>query len=110
VDEAVERLDLDCLDDDDPFEIDQQRAHLAKHSGLDDRVVYDIWENEPLFYPAVQPADWLMVADVGGRVLVVPIAKPDSGQPEKCRPIGCYEAGRRLADQYRADRLDVRRP
>lgn len=45
-----------------------------------------------------------MVAEVGGRVLVVPIARPESGDPTTCRPIGCYEATRGLAQRYREDR------
>jgi hypothetical protein len=61
----VERrlFDLDLLDDEDPFEIDEQLAHLFKH-----------------------------------------LAAPDSGEPSRCRPIGCYGAARQLADQYGEDR------
>jgi hypothetical protein len=101
---VAELFDLDLLDDTDPFEIDDQAAHLFKHVplGIDD--IYEVWESDPLFYPAVPPAHWLMVAEVEGRVLVVPLAPPDSGDPSKCRPIGCYEAAVHLADQYRRDR------
>ena len=55
-----ELLDIDLLDGDDPFEIDNQAAHLIKHApfGIDD--VYDVWESDPLFYPAIPPAHWLM--------------------------------------------------
>jgi hypothetical protein len=97
-------LDVDLLEDDDPFEIDDQAAHLFKHPylGLDD--VRDVWENDPLFYPARPPAHWLMVAEVGGDVLVVPIAPSRSGDPRRCRPIGCYVASRHLAVRYREDR------
>jgi hypothetical protein len=97
-------MDLDQLDDVDPFEIDDQAAHLFKHAplGIDD--LYDVWAADPLFYPAIPPAHWLMVAEVAGRVLVVPLVPPDSGEPTQCRPIGCYEAARHLADQYRRDR------
>jgi hypothetical protein len=99
-----ELFDIDLLDDDDPFEIDRQAAHLFKHApfGVDD--VYDVWNSSPLFYPAVPPAHWLMVAEVSGQVLVVPLAPPDSGDPSKCRPIGCYLASKYLADQFRSDR------
>jgi hypothetical protein len=55
-------------------------------------------------YPAKPPADWLMLAETAGSVMVVPLAKPDSGNPKKCRPIGCYQAAKLLADQYRKDR------
>ena len=48
------------------------------HLGLDD--VMDAWSNDPLFYPA------------------------RSGDPSKCRPIGCYEASSGLAATYRRDR------
>ncbi len=30
----VQLLDIDVLDDEDPFEIDDQAAHLFKHAGL----------------------------------------------------------------------------
>jgi hypothetical protein len=71
-----DRFDLDLLDDVDPFEIDDQAAHLFKHEdlGIDD--IYEVWESAPLFYPAVPPAHWLMVAEIAGRVLVVPLAPP----------------------------------
>jgi hypothetical protein len=97
-------LDVDLLDDENPFEVDVQAAHLFKHPhlGLDD--VLDVWENDPLFYPARPPAHWLMVAEIAGEVLVVPIAPSRSGDPRSCRPIGCYVASQHLADRYREDR------
>ena len=103
-DRVDELLDLDLLDDQNPFEIDAQAAHLFKHPhlGLDD--VYDVWVNDPLFYPAKPPAHYLMVAEVAGTVLIVPIAPTRSGDPSKCRPIGCYEASSGLAATYRRDR------
>lgn len=78
-----ELFDVDALDDDDPFEIDDQAAHLFKHVpfGIDD--IREVWKSEPLFYPAKPPADWLMVAEVAGSVLVVPLAKPESGDPKE---------------------------
>jgi hypothetical protein len=38
-------LDIDLLDDEEPFEIDSQAAHLFKHAalGLDD--IYDVWRS-----------------------------------------------------------------
>jgi hypothetical protein len=101
---VVDLLVIDLLDEDDPFEINEQVAHLFKHAalGLDD--VYEVWQSTPLFYPAKPPAHWLMVSEVGGRVLVVPLAPPDSGDPTKCRPIGCYEAADDLTKRYREDR------
>ncbi|MGH2915636.1 MAG: hypothetical protein ACRDMX_11680 [Solirubrobacteraceae bacterium] len=63
-----DRFDLDLLDDEDPFEIDAQAAHLFKHPhlGIDD--IHDVWPGDPLFYPAIGPAHWLMCAEVDGRV------------------------------------------
>jgi hypothetical protein len=99
-----ERFDLDQLDDTDPFEIDDQAAHLFKHAALGIDDIHEILESDPLFYPAIPPAHWLMVAEVAGQVLVAPRAPPDSANPAKCRPIGCYEAAKHLVDQYRRDR------
>lgn len=82
-------------------------TRLRTCSSNDDLGVADIlevWRSGPVFYPAKPPADWLMLADIGGRVLVVPLARPDSGDPARCRPIGCYVATRGLAQRYREDR------
>jgi hypothetical protein len=99
-----EPFDLDALEDIEPFEIDKQAAHLFKHPhlGMDD--VIDAWISDPLFYPARPPAHWLMLAEVSGRVLIVPLAPSRSGDPSKCRPIGCCEASSGLAATYRRDR------
>lgn len=97
-------LDLDLLDDFDPFEIDQQAAHLFKHPHLGLADVLEIWASDPLFYPAKPPAHWLMVAEVTGRVPVVPLAPARSGDPSRCRPIGCYVAATHLARRYLEDR------
>ncbi len=98
-----EFLNPDLLDEHDPFEIDDQAAHLFKHPylGLDD--VRDAWTSDPLFYPARPPAHWLMVAEVEGRVLVVPLAPSRSRDVRRCRPIGCYVAAHHLAARYRED-------
>jgi hypothetical protein len=88
---------LDRLDALDPFEIDEQAAHLFKHDDLGIEDVYDIWRSRPGFYPAKQPADWIKVAILDGRTLAVPLAPPRSGDPAKCRPIGCCPAPRSLA-------------
>jgi hypothetical protein len=42
-----DRLDLDLLDEDDPFEIDEQAAHLFEHPqlGIDD--IDDVWASGP---------------------------------------------------------------
>lgn len=98
------RLDIDLLDDQQPFEIDDQAAHLFKHAALGIDDVHEVWRSDPLFYPATAPAHWLMVADVAGHVLVVPLAPPDSGNSTHCRPIGCHVAAKQLADRYLEDR------
>lgn len=100
----AEQFDLDLLDDADPFEIDTQSAHLFKHPhlGIDD--IHDVWAADPLFYPAKPPAHWLMVAEVAGTVLMVPLSPARTGDPTRCRPIGCYQASKQLADQYRRER------
>ena len=103
----MDLFDVDALDEDWPFEVDQQAAHLFKHPklGLDDVAdVADVWASDPLFYPAKPPAPWLMVAETGGRVLTVPLAPSRSGDPRRCRPIGCYLASDHLARRYREDR------
>lgn len=66
---VIELFDLDELDDEDPFEIEDQAVHLFKHAplGVDD--IRDVWQSDPLFYPAKPPAHWLMVAEVAGQVL-----------------------------------------
>jgi hypothetical protein len=99
-----ELLDLDLLDEEYPFEIDAQAAHLFKHPRLGLQDIQDVWASDPLFYPAKPPAHWLMCAEVAGRVLVVPLAPARSGDRRYCRPIGCYEAAQNLANQYRRDR------
>ncbi len=99
-----ELLDIDLLDEHDPFEIDGQAAHLFKHAGLGIEEVYEVWRSDPLFYAAEPPAHWLMVSEVAGRVLSVPIAPPNDGDPARCRPIGCYEEHGEFASRYREDR------
>lgn len=102
-----ERFDPDTLDEENPFEVDDQLAHLFKHAPLGLADVHEVWESDPLFYPAVPPAHWLVVGELGGRVLVVPLAPSRSGDRKRCRPIGCYEVTGRLADRYRQDLRDT---
>lgn len=100
----ADAFDLDHLDEYAPFEVDRQAAHLFKHPHLGLPDVVDVWNSTPLFYPAKPPAHWLMVAEVGGHVLMVPLAPSRSGDPTRCRPIGCYEASPGLAARFRKDR------
>lgn len=100
----VQRFDPNLLDPDDPFEIDDQIAHLAKHETFAADDVYDVFYSDPLYYPAKGPADWLMVAEVpGGDILVVPLAASEETW-KKARPIGVYRASQSLTLQYLADR------
>lgn len=77
-----EVLDPDLLDED-PFEVDRQAGHSFKHPRLGLQDVNDVWTADPLLYPAKPPAHWLMVAEVSGMVLVVPIAPAKSADPRK---------------------------
>jgi hypothetical protein len=103
-----DRFDFELLDDQDPFELDHgNRPHLFSHGTLSEDDLYDVWFNDPLFFPAAEKgdADWLMVAEVpGGEVLMVPLAKPRSGDVTKARPIGLYRAGQRLRQRYLEER------
>lgn len=97
-------FDLERLDDSDPFEVDVQAAHLFKHPYLGLVDVREVWANDRLCCPAKPPAHWLMVAEVHGCVLVVPLAPSRSLDPRRCRPIGCYVAAEHLARRFRDDR------
>ena len=48
-----------------------------------------------------------MMAEVTGEVIMVALAPSRSGDPWRCRPIGCYVASSALAATYRKDRHDV---
>lgn len=100
----MKRFSIDELDEERPFEIDRQAIHLFKHPGLGVQDVNDVWDSDPLFYPAKPPAHWMMVARVAGRVLMVPLAPSRSGDRRRCRPIGCYVASAHLARRYQEDR------
>jgi hypothetical protein len=75
-----------------------------KHPRLGIEDIRDVWAADPMFYPAKPPAHWLMVAEVEGTVLMVPLAPARDDNPKRCRPIGCYPASKHLADRYRSDR------
>jgi len=100
---ARSRFDIEALDEVDPFEVDAQLVHLYRHEGMDLCDVYEVWMDNPLFYPGKEggPADWLMVGQVPGDILLVPLM-PGS-RPGRARPIGVYRAGTKLDRQYRAD-------
>jgi hypothetical protein len=102
-----ERFDLEALDPDDPFELDDGNIpHLAKHAPFTADDALDAWTfGQPRFYPAAAdgPADWLMVARIPGAIVLVPLAPPRSGDPRQCRPIGIYEPSRALVERYEED-------
>ena len=102
-----ERFELDALDPDDPFEIDDGNLpHLAKHAPFTADDAIDAWTfGGPLFYPAADDgsADWLMVARIPGAIILVPLAPPRSGDPRRCRPIGIYVPSRSLIERYEED-------
>jgi hypothetical protein len=110
------RFDIDRLDPEDPFEIDEgNRPHLYKHLptrggrhvavGVED--LYDLYLfGNPIFYPADRKkgdAHWLMVGEVPGMILVVPLAPPNSSHASKCRPIGIDAATEPERRQYLKD-------
>jgi hypothetical protein len=101
--EALVRFDYELLDEEDPFEVDAQLAHLYKHSGLGPEDAYEVWADNPRFYPATYlPAHWMLIGEVpGNQVLAVPLCPGNT--PEKCRPIGVYSAPAWLDRQYRQD-------
>jgi hypothetical protein len=41
-------FDIDALDEGDPFEINDQAAHLFKHAPLGVSDIYEVWDAEPL--------------------------------------------------------------
>lgn len=100
----MDLFDVDALDEDPALLGRSATAHLFKHPELGLDEVADVWASDPMFYPAKPPAHWLKVAETGGRVLTVPLAPLRSGDPRRCRPIGCYLASDQLARRYREDR------
>jgi hypothetical protein len=63
-------------------EVDRQLAHLFKHPGLGLEDVGDVWSSDPLLCPAKPPAHWLMVGEIAGRVLVVPLTPVQVWRPQ----------------------------
>lgn len=99
-----DRFDVEALDEDDPFEVDDQRMHLFKHEGMDISDISEVWTDNPIFYPGRVdgPADWLMVGEVTGDIVLVPLAP--GTDPSKARPIGAYKiTGGDLDKRYKED-------
>lgn len=112
----MDRLDVDLLDADDPFEVDQDNApHLAKHLvmvdgrpvrvSIDDVRALFAW-GAVRFYESDQsrgPAHWLIVCRIEDAVITVPIVPAANGDPSKCRPIGLFETTGEDRDAYLKD-------
>jgi hypothetical protein len=100
---ASELFDIDALDDEDPFEIDDRNApHLAKYEGCDSELLYSMWAEDPQFHEAKHlPAHWYMVASVAGTVYCATLMPSQYSGHGKCRPIGLMEAPLWLRDAWR---------
>lgn len=94
-------LDLERLDRDDPFEIDDVNApHLAKHEPFTAEDVYDAFFDDPVFVDAPhEPAVWIMIAEIPGDLVIVPLVR--AHDESKIRPIGIYKANDRYMEVYR---------
>lgn len=77
-----ELFDPDLLDDENPFELDTQAAHLFKHPHLGVQDVYEVWVSDPLFYPAKPPAHWLTCAEVANQYRRDPMKTPMTPEEE----------------------------
>lgn len=94
--------DLEALDQDDPFEIDDRnRPHLSKRSPFTEEDIYDVFFGQPIFTDAKPPAIWLMIGPVPGDFLVVPLTSAAS--PTQLRPFGVYRAGKWHREVYEAN-------
>jgi hypothetical protein len=108
-------FDIDRLDPEEPFEIDERNLpHLYKHLptkggrlirvGAEDLLDAYLF-GDPVFFRAERgPAEWLMMAEIPGLVIVVPLAPTRSGDPTRCRPIGLYRASIAEARRYKEAR------
>jgi hypothetical protein len=99
----VEPWDLnpELIDQDDPFEIDDGNApHLAKHAPFTQDDALDAFFDNPIFVDAPRrPALWLMIAEIPGDIVVIPLVPAVS--PTQVRPIGIYSAGMDHREVYR---------
>jgi hypothetical protein len=113
------RFEIDLLDPNYPFEIDDgNRPHLYKHLpvagdryvsvGVED--ILDVYlYGDPMYEPGAEDgvADWVMIGEAPGIVLAVPLAPPRKPDPSKCRPIGLDGA---TGEEQRRHRRWVMRP
>jgi hypothetical protein len=111
-----DRFDIDELDPEDPFEIDDgNRPHLYKHMANDrgrdiaigpEDLVDAYTYGNPVFYeadPTKGDAEWIMIGEVPGVMLVVPLAPPVHSDSSRCRPIGIYQASEDERRRYMED-------
>jgi hypothetical protein len=112
-----ERFDWRELDLEEPFEIDMgNRPHLYKHlPNVEGRYIavgevdlLDVYlDGQPVYYPADMSkgnAHWLMVGELPGLVIVVPLAPARDGSSRRCRPLGIYAASEEEGRRYMRDR------
>lgn len=98
-------IDFDAIDPDDPFEIDDRnRAHLAKHPPFTEEDVYDAFFSDPIFVQAEPPAHWLMIANIPGDIVVVPVMPAASRH--QMRPLGIYRGSSRHRGILREQETD----
>jgi len=99
---GLPRFDTSLLDPVDPFELDDGNVpHLAKHEGCDSELLYSMWASDCRFLPAAHgPADWFLVADLGGEVYFAPVMPSSYSGHRKCRPIGLRRAPQMIIDSY----------
>lgn len=105
------RFDPEFLDEDDPFELDDDnRPHLGKHYPYTADDLDEAWRDPDRVFVASTadgPADWLLVAHLPGRrVPQIPLAPPRSGDWRTCRPVGIYQANAALTRYYENERED----
>jgi uncharacterized DUF497 family protein len=61
---------------------------------------------DALFYPADRSrgdAEWIMVGQVPGLVLAIPLARSSSGDTSKCRPVSIHQASESERRRYQGD-------
>lgn len=108
-----ERFDLDGLDPKEPFEIDMESLpHFYKHFflrdgrpikvELEDILGLYLWGAVRYYEAPTEAGDahWLLVGEIDGLLVTVPLAPPNSGDPGKCRPIGIFMTGSGLRKKY----------
>jgi hypothetical protein len=61
------RFDYELLDDEDPFEVDTQLAHIFKHATLGLEDIYEVWADKSAVLPGGTPASTLAAYGRGAR-------------------------------------------